>query len=148
MNETWLLPLAGGLLIGLSAALLWLLYGRIMGVSGITAGIGTQTRKERIWRLWFIVGLLCAGLCYRLWFGLPENTGVWAHQADWLRYIVLVAAGVLIGFGTRMGGGCTSGHGVCGLGRLSVRSAAAVIVFLCFGILIVAVLRFVLRVLQ
>lgn len=130
--------LAGGALIGLSAALLIVLIGRIAGISGI---LGTPMQRDAWahyfgwgWRLAFMVGLLASPLIWQLFaplpaMQLPENP----------RLIVL--AGLLVGFGTRLGSGCTSGHGVCGLARLSRRSLAATVTFIAFGALTVFVLR-------
>ena len=139
MQLDWWLGLAGGLLIGAAASLLWLLYGRILGVSGVVAGLWQQTGGERAWRVWFVAGVLLSGLLYRLSFGLPEIS--LSYPWWWL-----ALAGFLVGVGTRMGSGCTSGHGVCGLGRLSVRSVWAVLVFIGSGVLTVTVLRHVLGV--
>ncbi len=134
--------LAGGALIGLSAALLIVLIGRIAGISGI---LGTLMQRDAWahyfgwgWRLAFMVGLLASPLIWQLFaplpaMQLPENP----------RLIVL--AGLLVGFGTRLGSGCTSGHGVCGLARLSRRSLAATVTFIAFGALTVFVLRHVLN---
>lgn len=140
MHESWLLGLAGGVGIGLAAVLMWGFYGRIMGVSGIVAGLWQQRGGERVWRWYFIAGLLAAGLLANLFskdFNMPIATP-WG----WL-----IVAGFLVGFGTRMGSGCTSGHGVCGMARLSKRSFAAVIAFVLAGMASVAILRHLLGVL-
>ena len=139
MQLDWWWGLAGGLLIGAAASLLRLLYGRILGVSGVVAGVWQQSGAERAWRVWFVAGVLLSGLIYRLSFGLPEIS--LPYPWWWL-----VLAGLLVGVGTRMGSGCTSGHGVCGLGRLSARSVWAVLVFIGSGVLTVALLRHVLGV--
>ncbi len=124
--------LAGGALIGLASVWLLAANGRIAGVSGILHGI--LSPPEAQWRAWFISGLLFAGLAWQAAGApVPLRQGfplVWA-----------AAAGLLVGFGTRMGGGCTSGHGVCGLGRLSARSLVAVLVFMASGMLSVYVVR-------
>lgn len=135
----WWWGLAGGLLIGAAAALLWLLYGRIMGVSGILAGLWQQRGAERGWRLWFVVGMLLSVWLYILAFGAPT---VMVSQPWW----GLAVAGFLVGLGTRMGSGCTSGHGVCGLGRLSWRSFCAVLTFMASAMVTVALMRHVLGV--
>lgn len=140
MHESWLLGLAGGVGIGLAAVLMWGFYGRIMGVSGIVAGLWQQRGGERVWRWYFVAGLLVAGILARLFskdFHLPMATP-WG----WL-----IVAGFLVGLGTRMGSGCTSGHGVCGMARLSKRSFAAVIAFVLAGMASVAILRHLLGVL-
>ena len=124
MTTTWLPALAGGVLIGLSAtALLWL-NGRVAGISGIFNGVLFPKAGDVAWRLAFVVGLIgAAGLYIALVPGAPQP------RTDFSR-VGLVVAGLLVGFGTRMGNGCTSGHGVCGLGRLSMRSFVAVLTFM------------------
>lgn len=130
--------LAGGLLIGLAAALLWLLNGRIAGISGIVGGLMQGTPgAENAWRLAFVVGLLLAPWLYRGSVGLPP-----IHiQAD---TPMLIGAGLLVGYGTRLGSGCTSGHGVCGLSRFSPRSMAATVLFMAAGFATVFLVRHVL----
>lgn len=127
--------LLGGILIGLAAAILLAVNGRIAGVSGILSGAVTaRDRFDRSWRLLFIVGLILGAALYRFFSGaLPVQL-----QAG---LPTLLAAGLLVGFGTRLGSGCTSGHGVCGLARLSPRSLAATITFMLFGVLTVYVTR-------
>lgn len=129
--------LAGGALIG--AASVWLLAanGRIAGVSGILHGMFSLPDSQ--WRAWFISGLLLAGLAWQA-AGAPVPLRA-GFPLGWA-----AAAGLLVGFGTRMGGGCTSGHGVCGLGRLSARSLVAVIVFMAAGMVAAYVTRHVLGV--
>ena len=120
--------LLGGALIGSAAALLLAFHGRIAGISGILGGLITaRERSERSWRLAFLVGLITGPALYRLFYGaLPLQL-----KAD---VPTLLAAGLLVGFGTRLGSGCTSGHGVCGLARLSPRSLMATITFMSLGI--------------
>ena len=135
MTTTWLLALAGGVLIGLSATMLLWLNGRIAGVSGIFDGVLFPNAGDVAWRAAFLVGLIAAaGLYMALVPGAPQP------RADFPR-AVLVVAGLLVGFGTRMGNGCTSGHGVCGLGRLSMRSLAAVLTFMATAIATTFVVR-------
>jgi len=125
----------GGLLIGIAAALLALLQGRIAGISGIVGGLlAPRAAGDTGWRLAFVGGLLLAPLLYRL----VAEWQVPAVDAGWG---TLVVAGLLVGFGTRLGSGCTSGHGVCGLSRLSPRSFAATLVFMGAGFATVFVLR-------
>ncbi|GJD52726.1 hypothetical protein OPKNFCMD_5493 [Methylobacterium crusticola] len=126
---------AGGLLIGLSAALFLLLNGRIAGISGLVAGLGRPADPS--WRtgLAFLVGLVLGPPVFAV------LAGAWPVMRIDASLPVLALAGLLVGFGTRLGSGCTSGHGVCGLARLSVRSAVAVLVFLGSGMLTVAVGR-------
>ena len=134
--------LAGGFLIGLSAALLIALLGRVAGISGITGALLQMPTwsavKQWGWRLAFIAGMVAAPLVWQ-WFAplpameTPSNP------------VVIIVAGLLVGFGTRMGSGCTSGHGVCGLSRLSMRSLAATLTFIATGAVIVFVMRHVFR---
>lgn len=119
-----LLAAAGGILIGLAATLLLWLDGRIAGVSGIVGGILLPARGDIAWRVAFVIGLVLAGGLY-----LALVPGAFVPREGFPRGW-LVLAGVLVGFGTRMGNGCTSGHGVCGLARLSPRSIVAVLVFI------------------
>jgi len=130
--------LAGGLLIGLAAAILVLFNGRIAGISGILGGLLRPVRGDIGWRIAFIAGLLGAPLAYRVFQALPSI------QVD-AGYGALVAAGLLVGVGTRYGSGCTSGHGVCGLSRLSPRSLVATITFMAAGFAVVFVLRHIFR---
>jgi uncharacterized protein len=127
--------LVGGGLIGLASALLMLLNGRIAGISGILGGALTTSVRDKIWRVLFIAGLISAPIVIGL-FGhpLPEPQ----MPASWL---LIVAAGTLVGFGARYGGGCTSGHGVCGIARLSARSIVATVVFMASAIAVVAIMR-------
>lgn len=126
--------LAGGVLIGLAVALLLLLNGRIAGISGIVGGLLAPTRGDTAWRLAFVLGLVTAPLVYALWALVPRP------QID-AGYGMLVVAGLLVGIGTRYGAGCTSGHGVCGLSRLSPRSVVATLVFMAAGFATVGLLR-------
>jgi uncharacterized protein len=126
--------LAGGVLIGLAAVTFMLLNGRIAGISGVLGGLLTPRRGDVGWRVAFLLGLLVAPLVYALFATLPAlhfdtSTGG------------LVAAGLLVGLGTRYGSGCTSGHGVCGLSRLSPRSLVATLLFMAAGFATVFVVR-------
>ena len=124
--------LLGGMLIGLAATLLYAGIGRIAGISGIL-NRALEQRSERGWRIAFLLGLIAAA---GLWFagnGIAPRTG---FPLGWL-----LLAGLLVGFGTRLGNGCTSGHGICGLARLSKRSLAAVVAFMASGIATVYVVR-------
>ena len=126
--------LAGGILIGLSAALLLLLNGRIAGISGILGGLLHPRSDDVLWRLAFILGLIFAPAVVAAFMPLPVPTIDASAE-------VLVIGGLLVGIGTRYGGGCTSGHGVCGLGRRSLRSLVATLTFMATGILTVFVIR-------
>ncbi|GAB2822148.1 YeeE/YedE family protein [Comamonas piscis] len=131
---TPLTALAGGALIGLAAVLLVLFNGRIAGISGIIAALLPPRPQPSAWRLAFVGGLLAAPWLYQLFFPLPTASSPSAWP-------VLVLAGLLVGFGTRLGSGCTSGHGVCGLSRLSMRSLVATLVFMTTGFATVFVVR-------
>ena len=126
--------LAGGLLIGVAAAALALFNGRIAGISGILGGLLHLPKGDSAWRAAFLLGLIAAPLLYALGFSLPRP------QID-AAYPGLIIAGLLVGIGTRYGSGCTSGHGVCGLSRLSPRSAVATLAFMGAGFATVFVLR-------
>jgi len=128
--------LLGGALIGLSATLLLWSIGRIAGISGIVNGLGTAPRSDRAWRVAFLLGLMAAGGIAMQF--LPYG----ASRLQTGSTPLLLLAGLLVGFGTRMGGGCTSGHGVCGLGRLSWRSLAAVLTFMATAITTVFIMRY------
>ncbi|MCZ2496460.1 YeeE/YedE family protein [Xylophilus sp. Kf1] len=139
MNIDWssftpLSSLAGGALVGIAAAMFVLLNGRIAGISGILGGLFKPTMDDFAWRVAFVLGLLGAPVAYAMFSNFPRpeidaETGA------------LVLAGLLVGIGTRYGSGCTSGHGVCGLSRLSPRSLAATLVFMGAGFVTVYVTR-------
>jgi len=133
-NFTPWASLAGGIAIGVAAGLLAVLNGRIAGVSGILGGLIAPARGETSWRAAFIAGLLVAPALYALAAPFPAPT----IDAG---YPLLVAAGLLVGVGTRYGSGCTSGHGVCGLARLSPRSLVATLAFMGAGFATVFVVR-------
>lgn len=120
----WYSALTGGVLIGLAATLLLWLNGRVAGVSGILNGVIFPNAGDVAWRSAFLIGLILAGGLY-----MAFSPNALLPRTDYSR-AALILAGVLVGFGTRMGNGCTSGHGVCGLGRLSLRSFAAVLTFM------------------
>ncbi|MDQ1922297.1 YeeE/YedE family protein [Massilia pseudoviolaceinigra] len=126
--------LAGGALIGLAAAMFLLLNGRIAGISGILGGLLRPVRSELGWRIAFLLGLVLSPLVFVLFAPLPQ-VHVDAGKAS------LIVGGVLVGLGTRYGSGCTSGHGVCGIARLSPRSLAASATFMLAGFVTVFVLR-------
>lgn len=124
--------LLGGALIGLAATLLWLSHGRIAGISGITSGV---LRGERGFRVPFLLGLLAAGVV--AWLAWPA-----AFATTWTPSLpVALLAGALVGAGTKLGNGCTSGHGVCGVSRLSLRSIVATCTFVACGMVTVALVR-------
>jgi uncharacterized membrane protein YedE/YeeE len=126
--------LIGGAIIGAAAALFAVLNGRIAGVSGILGGLLRPQAGDISWRIAFVAGLVAAPLAWRLLAALPEI------RVD-TSYFTLAAAGLLVGIGTRYGGGCTSGHGVCGVARLSPRSIVATLAFMAAGFATVYVAR-------
>lgn len=135
--ETAWLSLFGGILIGLSASLLLAMNGNIAGISGIVAGFLQRPWGAGAWRSWFLGGFLVMGLLLAT-FAAP------GFGESPVPDVLVVLAGLLVGFGTRLGGGCTSGHGVCGVSRLSARSVVATAVFVAAGMLTVYVIRHVL----
>ncbi len=127
--------LLGGMILGSAAALYVFLHGRILGISGIVSGLIHPQQGDRSWRIVLILGLLTAPLSAALFFGIRPIVQV---DADWF---AVVLAGLLVGFGSQYGSGCTSGHGICGLSRLSPRSLVATLSFMGAGFLTVYVLR-------
>lgn len=140
--QLWGAALAGGALIGLASGLLMLWLGRIAGISGIFHGAvepGSGLPGERAWRVAFVAGLVGAGALMNL--AVPTDPAALSVLPPGPRAAWLVLAGLLVGFGTRLGSGCTSGHGVCGLARLSPRSLSAVMCFMAAGIVTTWVIR-------
>lgn len=133
--SSYLPALIGGLLIGTASALMLWLEGRIAGISGIVGGLLQRTQGDASWRVAFLLGLLLSPLLVLLFSGQRP------HIEALVSPRTLVIAGLLVGFGTRLGSGCTSGHGVCGLGRRSPRSLTAVLTFISTGALTVYVMR-------
>lgn len=131
---TPLTALVGGFMIGAAAVLFMLLNGRIAGISGIVGGLLHPVKHDVFWRVTFVAGMIMAPLAYSLFAPLPDI------QVD-ADYPLLVLAGVLVGIGTRYGSGCTSGHGICGISRLSPRSLAATASFMVSGIITVFIMR-------
>jgi uncharacterized protein len=130
-NFTPVPSLIGGLMIGLAAAGLLLCDGQVAGISGIVAGVLRPVRTEIAWRLCFIAGMLAGGVALRIY--MPHAfTFTVARSAG-----AIALAGLLVGFGTRLGNGCTSGHGVCGVSRLSPRSISATLTFIAVGAAVV-----------
>jgi uncharacterized protein len=134
-NFTPISAAIGGALIGLSAVLLMALNGRIAGITGIAAGLLDPTGTDRFWRAAFILGLIAAPLSAML-----VGYAVPVPQMP-ASLIAVAAAGLLVGFGTRLANGCTSGHGICGIARLSARSITATAVFMAAAIIVVALTR-------
>lgn len=138
MISSILFPLLGGALIGLSASLLLLANGRVAGISGVVGSLLAPVRGDIAWRVLFLGGLLAGGLML-----------AWLHPVSFAppvplsagRAALLLAAGLLVGVGTRLGDGCTSGHGICGISRGSARSLVATLTFMATGILTVFLVR-------
>jgi uncharacterized membrane protein YedE/YeeE len=134
-NFTPVSALLGGALIGLSVSLLLLLNGRMAGISGIMNGVFSAPKKEEMWRAIFLVGLVLGAVIFQFITNdslqLRENYPV----------LLMIVGGFLVGFGTRMGSGCTSGHGICGIANFSVRSITATITFMASGGMTVYILR-------
>jgi uncharacterized membrane protein YedE/YeeE len=130
-----ILALLGGALIGLASVLLMILTGRIAGISGIFGGCLMLAVGDKVWRFAFIAGLVLAPVASGLLgYPLPKPD----MPASWA---LIAIAGLLVGFGARLGGGCTSGHGVCGIARLSARSIVATAIFMASAIVVVAIMR-------
>lgn len=137
MLENFAVPLLGGALIGAAATLLLLFYGKVFGVSGIVSGLFKSEFQDYGWRVAVILGFLTGGLIlYATIPGVLINTAV-------RPIFMTIIGGLLVGYGTSLGSGCTSGHGICGLSRFSIRSLIAVLVFMGTGVISVAVQRFV-----
>lgn len=139
-NFTPWTALAGGAIIGISAALFILLNGRIAGITGIIGGLFNPEKGDLAWRIAFTLGLIIAPIVWLLFDKLPEIN----IDAD---YELLIIAGLIVGYGARLGSGCTSGHGVCGISRLSPRSIIATLAFMGTGFFTVFVARHLLGVL-
>jgi uncharacterized membrane protein YedE/YeeE len=133
MEEKILYPLLGGILIGISSSTMLGGLGRITGISGIMGGSLSLPKKDELWRFAFLGGLILGGFLFSL--VRPEFFN-YKFEYTALQY---VAAGLIVGYGTRLGSGCTSGHGVCGIARMAKRSIFATITFMLFGIITVAI---------
>lgn len=127
----------GGVMIGIAVSIMLLFNGRVTGISGIISGLLVPKQGDISWRLLFIGGLFSGGLLLN--FIYPQAFKIETH-VQWYDYIV---AGLLVGFGTLMGNGCTSGHGVCGISRFSIRSLLSTVTFISFGILSVLIFKLV-----
>lgn len=136
-NFTPISALFGGALIGLSAVLLMALNGRIAGISGVFSGTVFAESGDRLWRIMFVAGLVAGPLVYVALSGQRPAFDMTSNLP------LIISGGLLVGFGTRLGSGCTSGHGVCGLSRLSPRSMASVVIFMAAGMATVAVAKIV-----
>ena len=131
LEFSWLPALAGGIMIGTASALLMAFNGRVAGISGILGGLLSRWSPDQWWRLTFLLGLVLGGGAAFYW--APETFIDITENGT----MQVLAAGLLVGLGTRIGSGCTSGHGVCGIGRLSIRSLVATLVFVGSGMLTV-----------
>lgn len=135
MQQDWINALLGGSIIGVSVSLMLLWNGRVTGISGIINGILTPAKGDTAWRGLFVVGLLTGGLVLKVLnpatFSGTLETDTWTT----------VVAGLLVGFGTILGSGCTSGHGVCGISRMSPRSLVSTATFISAGVVAVALFR-------
>lgn len=137
-NFTPLTASIGGALIGLSVVILMAFNGRIAGISGVFSGVAFAKKGDRVWRILFVIGLVAAPLFYQAASGSVPEFVLSANVP------LVIIGGLLVGFGTRLGSGCTSGHGVCGLSRLSPRSLVSVLLFMGAGMLTVTAVRTVL----
>lgn len=133
--DALVLALVGGAIIGLSAAMLLAFNGRIAGISGIVGGFFEQVGEERSWRGMFIAGLLLGGVA--VYLIAPELFGAPLERST----AAVIVAGLLVGYGTRLSSGCTSGHGICGVSRFSIRSIVAVLTFVATGVVTVYVIQ-------
>jgi len=127
--------LLGGMILGVAAALFVLLHGRTLGISGIVSGLLHPKLTDTAWRLSLVLGLICAPFLAALFFGIFPVVEI---DSSWL---AIVIAGLLVGFGAQYGSGCTSGHGICGLSRLSPRSLVATLAFMGAGFVMVFIIR-------
>jgi uncharacterized membrane protein YedE/YeeE len=132
-----MMPVAGGIVVGGSAAALLLFLGRVAGISGIAGGLLRAEAGDRTWRIAFVAGLAAGGALLRVL--VPPAVEFDVHRS----LPTIVGAGLLVGYGTRLGSGCTSGHGVCGVGRGSRRSIVATATFVATGVLTVLAMRLV-----
>ena len=124
----------GGSLIGIAVSLLLLFNGKVLGVSGILGELFNHQFNRNYWRLFFLIGLLISPLIYKIFKPIPLT-----EMAS--NNLLVIVGGLLVGFGSRLGSGCTSGHGICGIARLSLRSIIATITFISFGVLTVFLLQ-------
>ncbi len=140
-NFTPLLSLAGGLILGISATIL-LTSGRIAGISGILGGLLSSGSDDKSWRFLFLIGLIGGAVIFPLAGGDISYIDINPYQFDdTAHFVALAVAGLLVGIGTNIGAGCTSGHGICGLGRLSARSFVATLSFMASAVVVVFIMR-------
>jgi uncharacterized membrane protein YedE/YeeE len=134
-NFTPISALLGGALIGISVSLLLLFNGRMAGISGIMNGVFSAPKKEEVWRTLFLVGLIIGAALFQ--FLTQDSLSAREGYPLWL----IIIGGFLVGFGTRLGSGCTSGHGICGIANFSIRSIGATLTFMASGMLTVFILK-------
>ena len=137
-NFTPVMSLIGGVLIGFAALFLMAMNGRVMGISGILGSLTNSSTKDRSWRIAFIIGTIIGPFLVMMATGTPIEIRPVSGG------VILMTAGLIVGLGTSIGSGCTSGHGICGLARLSTRSLAAVCIFMASAIVTVGLIRHVL----
>jgi uncharacterized membrane protein YedE/YeeE len=125
----------GGVLIGISVSLMLLFNGRVTGISGILGGVLNHSVSDKMWRMMFIFGLLLGGIALR--FLYPHAFGILTNNS----ILDFIIAGFLVGFGTSLGNGCTSGHGVCGISRFSIRSISSTFIFILTGVMSVLIFK-------
>ncbi|MFZ4403200.1 MAG: YeeE/YedE family protein [Pseudobdellovibrionaceae bacterium] len=135
MNQDWINALIGGVIIGISVSLMLLWNGRVTGISGIINGTLSPVKGDTSWRVLFIGGLILGGLTLKV-----LNPNIFSGNLQTETWTTVVA-GLLVGFGTILGSGCTSGHGVCGISRMSPRSLVATVIFILAGVIAVAVFK-------
>ncbi len=135
MHQDWINALLGGVIIGISVSLMLLWNGRVTGISGIINGALSPVKGDTGWRVLFIVGLFLGGLTLR-----ALNPNIFSGSLETETWTTVVA-GLLVGFGTILGSGCTSGHGVCGISRMSPRSLVATIIFISAGVIAVVAFK-------
>ncbi len=135
MQHEWISALLGGVIIGIAVSLMLFLNGRVTGISGIINGAIAPAKGDTSWRVLFVVGLLLGGLTLKALSPAVFSSGL--KTETW----TTVVAGLLVGFGTILGSGCTSGHGVCGISRMSPRSVVATVVFIAAGVIAVAIFK-------
>lgn len=136
ISQDWINAFIGGSLIGLAASLMLIFNGRVTGIAGILYGLLTPKKQDFLWRLAFVIGLILGGV---LIFGYSPET---LESPLALNPVQSILAGLIVGFGTIWGSGCTSGHGVCGISRLSIRSIVATLTFMASGVLTVYLMKF------
>ncbi len=141
-NFTPLSASFGGILIGLASTILLLTQGRLAGISGILGGLLLQNTSDRNWRIVFLLGLVIGASLYSFFGGDVSGVNINPYHLSYKIHIAaLIVGGLLVGYGTQIGSGCTSGHGICGLGRLSTRSLVATIIFMSTAGLTVFIIR-------